>query len=143
MNLKINKKILVVVVALVIGIVAATALLTFTGTEEKEPTEVVEAYIEAMAQGNITEAKQYTTGQKKQYFENLTQQHRENFKEAMEGTEITVEILEENIEQDKATIELNLTERLIEQDVEDTVGRIYHLIKKGEAWRIQKINKRE
>jgi len=104
----------------------------------ENPNKISKAYVNAIDEGNIEEAKTYTTGQRLETLENKTQEQIQERKELSEKTELTVEILEENrIEENYTIIHLNITETHKEKDETTTLERTYQLIKENKEWKIR------
>jgi len=137
-KMKKNKKILRITTAIIAIIAIAGLLITATPTEEeKTPAQTVETYINAMNQANLTQAEQYLTGERAKAAENATEEQKQEVREMMEESTVRIDILEEEIQEDQATVKANWT--WIHGEYSETTERTYQLRKEQGKWKIAEI----
>ena len=109
-----------------------TAIFEEIGTEE-----TVMYYANAIDNGDLTEAKQYTTGQRLQELEELTATEKQSTEEALKQTTYTLDIIEEYEEDEYKIITVNRT--WTHEDYSNTEEQIYQLTEIEGEWKITNI----
>ena len=109
--------------------------------DPETPGEVVEAYVWFLDHALLEEMEKLSTGERKQYFEQLTEEDREGIKYSSRNSNNTVEVIEEKIDEDTATVEAEVTWEASREheDYEETSNRTYHLQQEQQQWKIAEI----
>lgn len=112
--------------------------------DPETPSEVVEAYIWFLDNSLLEEMEELTTGERKEYFEELTEEDREGIKYSTRNSNTTItEILEQQIDEEagEATVEaeLNWEASWDHGDYEETSEKTYHLQQEQGEWKIAEI----
>ena len=110
--------------ALMLAFAAATSMFFFTACSDS-PTEVVEGFADAMAEMDLEDAKEYTTGKArkeitnmidglKEVPESMKAKLEEDFKKEMGDKMSRIEIVSEDIDGENATVKIKYM--VVEED---------------------------
>lgn len=110
--------------ALMLAFAAATSMFFFTACSDS-PTEVVEGFAESMAEMDLEDAKEYTTGKArkeitnmidglKEVPESMKAKLEEEFKKEMGDKMSRIEIVSEDIDGENATVKIKYM--VVEED---------------------------
>lgn len=110
--------------ALMLAFAAATSMFFFTACSDS-PTEVVEGFADSMAEMDLEEAKEYTTGKARKEINNMIDglkevpesmkaKLEEDFKKEMGDKMSRIEIVSEDIDGENATVKVKYM--VVEED---------------------------
>lgn len=126
--------------ALILACAAATSLFFFTGCSDS-PSEVVEDFADAMSEANLEDAKEYTTGSARKDLngmieslekapESMKEKILEEFKKEMGSKMSNIEVIDEDIDGDNATVKVK---KIVVEEEKVTLKKV-----DGE-WKINKL----